>query len=78
MVISIQRLMHMFLHLPSHTSLGHICLKKTYFKICDRYGKGQNILLHYLTVGTVTVDCLELIPLQKFVTACGCDAVQLS
>ena len=78
MAISIQRLMQMFMYLPLHTHpQSHMSLK-TYFKIFDRGGKGRNILLCYLTVGTVTFDCSELILSQKFVTIRGRNVIQLS
>ena len=67
MVISIQRLMQMLMHLPSHT----LPLPNFFNKLIMRP-------VRYLTVGMVTADCSELIPSQKFVTIHDLNAVQLS
>jgi hypothetical protein len=78
MVISIQRLMQMLMHLPSHTLPLPNFFNKLIMRPDTGLGMVKTSYCGYLVVGMVTADCSELIPSQKFVTIRDLNAVQLS
>jgi hypothetical protein len=76
MEISIQRLMQILVHLPSHTLPPPYFFDKLIMRPVTSLGRIKTSYYRYLTVGMVTAGWSELIPSQKFVTTRDLNGVQ--